>query len=133
MNKRLINNDILLCDLDAFFASVEQLDNPELKGRPVVVGGDPDSRGVVSTCSYEARQYGVRSAMPMKKALGLCPGAIVLPVNMTRYKEVSEQVIEIFGRFTPDIEQVSIDEAYLAVEQCRPGDSPKDPLCCPEG
>jgi DNA polymerase-4 len=115
MNKRLINNDILLCDLDAFFASVEQLDNPELKGRPVVVGGDPDSRGVVSTCSYEARQYGVRSAMPMKKALGLCPGAIVLPVNMTRYKEVSEQVIEIFGRFTPDIEQVSIDEAYLAV------------------
>ncbi|MGI6328108.1 MAG: DNA polymerase IV [Dethiobacteria bacterium] len=110
-----MKQEILLCDLDAFFASVEQLDNPELKGKPVVVGGDPDSRGVVSTCSYEARQYGVRSAMPMKKALGLCPEAIVLPVNMTRYKEVSEQVIEIFDRFTPDIEQVSIDEAYLAV------------------
>ena len=107
--------EILLCDLDAFFASVEQWDNPELKGRPVVVGGDPGSRGVVSTCSYEARQYGVRSAMPMKKALKLCPAAVILPVNMPRYKEVSGQVMEIFDRFTPDIEQVSIDEAYLAV------------------
>lgn len=109
--------DILLCDLDAFFASVEQRDNPELKGKPVIVGGDPDSRGVVSTCSYEARQYGVSSAMPMKKALKLCPGAVILSVNMPRYKEVSEQVMEIFERFTPDIEPVSIDEAYLAVKE----------------
>ncbi len=111
-----MEQEILLCDLDAFFASVEQLDNPGLKGRPVVVGGDPDSRGVISTCSYEARQFGVRSAMPMKKALRLCPEAVVLPVNMPRYKEVSDQVMDIFDRFTPDIEQVSIDEAYLAVK-----------------
>lgn len=109
-------HDILLCDLDAFFASVEQRDTPELKGKPVIVGGDPDSRGVVSTCSYEARRYGVSSAMPMKKALKLCPEAVILPVNMPRYKEVSDQVMDIFEKFTPDIEQVSIDEAYLAVK-----------------
>ncbi len=107
--------DILLCDLDAFFASVEQLDNPELRGKPVIVGGDPDSRGVVSTCSYEARRYGVSSAMPMKKALKLCPQAIILPANIPRYKEMSEQVMDVFEKFTPGIEQVSIDEAYLSV------------------
>lgn len=111
-----MNCDILLCDLDAFFVSVEQRDKPALKGKPVIVGGDPDSRGVVSTCSYEARLYGVKSAMPMRKALELCPEAVTLPVDMPRYKEVSEQVMEIFERFTPDIEQVSIDEAYLAVK-----------------
>jgi len=107
--------DILLCDLDAFFASVEQRDKPELRDKPVIVGGSPESRGVVSTCSYEARAYGVRSAMPMKKALSLCPEAVVLRGNMARYLEVSRQVRQIFGQFTPDIELVSIDEAYLAV------------------
>jgi DNA polymerase IV len=107
--------DILLCDLDAFFASVEQRDKPELRGKPVIVGGRPESRGVVSTCSYEARAYGVRSAMPMKKALALCPRAEVLRGNMARYLEVSRQVRQIFGQFTPQIELVSIDEAYLAV------------------
>ena len=112
-----MKHDILLCDLDAFFASVEQRDNPAFKGRPVIVGGDPDSHGVVSTCSYEARRYGVKSAMPMKKALKLCPEAVILPVNMPRYNEVSDQVMDIFERFTPDIEQVSIDEAYLAVKR----------------
>jgi DNA polymerase-4 len=112
-----MKHDILLCDLDAFFASVEQRDNPVFKGKPVIVGGDPDSRGVVSTCSYEARRYGVKSAMPMKKALEICPEAITLPVNMPRYKEVSDQVMEILERFTPDIEQVAIDEAYLAVKR----------------
>ena len=111
-----MKQDILLCDLDAFFASVEQRDNPELKGKPVIVGGDPDSRGVVSTCSYEARRFGIRSAISMKEALRLCPEAVILPVNMPRYKEVSDQVMDIFYRFTPDIEQVSIDEAYLAVK-----------------
>ncbi|NLX91723.1 MAG: DNA polymerase IV [Firmicutes bacterium] len=112
-----MKQDILLCDLDAFFASVEQLDHPELQGKPVIVGGNPKARGVVSTCSYEAREYGVRSAMPMKKALELCPEAILLPVNMRRYKEVSKQVMTIFERFTPDIEPVSIDEAYLGVKK----------------
>ncbi len=111
------NRDILLCDLDAFFASVEQLDNPELRNRPVLVGGSPEGRGVVSTCSYEARKYGVRSAMPMKKALALCPEAVVVRGRMSRYKEVSLEVRKIFERFTPDIEFVTIDEAYLAVNK----------------
>ncbi len=111
------NCDILLCDLDAFFASVELLDNPSLKDKPVLVGGNPDGRGVVSTCSYEARKYGVRSAMPMKKALSLCPEAVVLKGRMWRYKEMSQQVRMIFEKFTPDIEVVSIDEAYLAVKK----------------
>lgn len=110
-----IKDDILLCDLDAFFASVEQLDNLELRGKPVIVGGDPAARGVVSTCSYEARSYGVRSAMPMKKAVELCPEAVVLRGNMRRYKEMSNRVLGILERYTPDIEPVSIDEAYLAV------------------
>jgi len=111
------NRDVLLCDLDAFFASVELLDNPSLKDKPVLVGGNPEGRGVVSTCSYEARKYGVRSAMPMKKALSLCPGAVVLKGRMWRYKEMSQQVRGIFEQFTPDIEVVSIDEAYLAVKE----------------
>ncbi|BCV22199.1 DNA polymerase IV [Moorella sp. Hama-1] len=106
--------DILLCDLDAFFASVEQRDHPEYRGRPVIVGGDRN-RGVVSTCSYAARRYGVHSAMPMGTALKLCPHAVVLPVAMARYKAVSRQIFAIFERYTPEIERVSIDEAYLAL------------------
>lgn len=109
--------DILLCDLDAFFASVEQLDNPELRGKPVIVGGTPETRGVVAACSYEARKYGVRSAMPVKKALELCPRSIIVPVNMRRYREVSDRVLAIFDRFAPQIEPVSVDEAYLAVKK----------------
>ncbi len=112
-----MKQDILLCDLDAFFASVEQRDHPELKGKPVIVGGSPETRGVVAACSYAAREYGIKSAMPMKKALELCPRAILQPVNMRRYKEVSGQVMAIFERFTPDIEPVSIDEAYLGVKK----------------
>ncbi len=108
--------DVLLCDLDAFFASVEQLDNPKIKGRPVIVGGNPDQRGVVATCSYEARQFGVHSAMPMKKAISLCPMAVILPTNMARYKKMSEKVLNVYKRHTSVIEQVSIDEAYLAVK-----------------
>ncbi len=109
------DKDILLCDLDAFYASVEQRDNPELRGKPILIGGAPEGRGVVSTCSYEARTFGVRSAMPMKKALALCPEAIVLPPDMNRYLAASGQVRELLERFTPEIEFVSIDEAYLAV------------------
>jgi len=112
-------SDILLCDLDAFFAAVEQRDNPAYRGRPVIVGGDPRARGVVSTCSYEAREYGVRSAMPMRRAIELCPHAIVLPGDIRRYRAVSEQVLAIYYRFTPDIEVLSIDEAYLAVKAGR--------------
>ena len=85
--------DILLCDLDAFFASVEQRDNPQYRGLPVIVGGSPASRGVVSTCSYEARKFGVRSAMPTARALQLCPEAVFLPGDMARYRRVSEQVL----------------------------------------
>lgn len=117
MVSKVERGDILLCDLDAFFASVEQLDKPELRGKPVIVGGDPNSRGVVSTCSYEARKYGVRSAMPLKTAQRLCPQGIFLKVNMPRYQEVSQKVFKIYQSFTPLIEVVSIDEAYLEVKK----------------
>lgn len=100
-------------DLDAFFASVEQLDHPEYRGRPVVVGALPGGRGVVSTCSYEARAFGLHSAMPISEACRRCPGAVFLPVRMHRYAEMSRKVMGIFGRFTPDVRPVSIDEAFL--------------------
>lgn len=108
-----MSHDILLCDLDAFFASVEQRDHPEYRGRPVIVGGRPDERGVVATCSYEARKYGIRSAMPMNRAVKLCPNAVFLPVDMARYRRVSTQVFAVYARFAAQIEPVSIDEAYL--------------------
>ncbi len=100
-----MSGDILLCDLDAFFASVEQLDNPEYRGKPVIVGGRPGERGVVSTCSYVARKYGVRSAMPMVQAVKLCPDAVFLPVNMDRYRQVSAQVFAVYERFATQIER----------------------------
>ncbi|HUW65258.1 MAG TPA: DNA polymerase IV [Spirochaetia bacterium] len=108
-------HDILLCDLDAFFASVEQRDHPELRGLPVIVGGQAGERGVVSTCSYEARVFGVHSAMPMVSAVRLCPSAVFLPVGMARYQEVSRQVQAIYDRFATELEPASIDEVYLAV------------------
>ena len=107
--------DILLCDLDAFFASVEQRNHPEYSGKPVIVGGRPEERGVVSTCSYEARKYGVHSAMPMVQAVRLCPGAIFLPVDMDHYQQVSAQVFSVYAHFTDRMEKVSVDEAYLSV------------------
>lgn len=107
--------EILLCDIDAFFASVEQRDRPEYRGKPVVVGGSLSGRGVVSTCSYEARKYGVHSAMPVEQARQLCPGAIFLPGDTARYRRVSREVFAVYDRFTPEIEIVSIDEAYLAL------------------
>ncbi|MBU0953790.1 MAG: DNA polymerase IV [Spirochaetes bacterium] len=100
-------------DLDAFFASVEQNDHPELKGKPVVVGAQHGQRGVVSTCSYEARRYGIHSAMPINEAYRRCPQAFFLPVRMNRYIEISDTIIKLFGDFTPDVHQVSIDEASL--------------------
>ena len=106
---------IVHLDMDAFFASVEQRDNPRLKGKPVVVGGAPNSRGVVSTCSYEARQFGVRSAMPAREALRLCPHAIFVRPNIAKYSAVGQQVREIMRRFTDLIEPLSIDEAYMDV------------------
>lgn len=105
---------IMHVDMDAFFASVEAVDNPKLKGKPVIVGGTFD-RGVVSTCSYEARKYGVKSAMPIYIAKAKCPCGIFLPVRMARYKEVSRQIFEIFYLITQYVEPVSIDEAYLDI------------------
>jgi DNA polymerase-4 len=105
---------IIHLDLDAFYPSVEVLDNPELKGKPVIVGGSKE-RGVVSSASYEARKFGVHSAQPMATAMQLCPNGIVLPGRMARYQEVSEQVFEIFYLFTPLVEPLSIDEAFLDV------------------
>ena len=106
---------ILHADLDAFYAAVEQLDNPELRGRPVMVGGQPEERGVVATASYEAREYGVRSAMPMITAVRLCPEGIIIHPRFDRYKEVSGQVMAIFRDLTGLVEPLSLDEAYLDI------------------
>lgn len=120
-------------DMDAFFAAIEQRDDPALLGKPVVVGADPKGgkgRGVVSTCSYEARRYGIHSAMPISMAYRRCPRAVFLPVDMQKYAGVSREVFKILNDFTPDVEPVSIDEAFLdmtgsyhlfgsALEACR--------------
>jgi DNA polymerase-4 len=99
--------------MDAFYAAVEQRDRPELRGRPVIVGADPKGRGVVSACSYEARVFGVRSAMPISRAYRLCPHGVYLPVDMTKYARVSAEIMAILGEFTPLVEPVSVDEAFL--------------------
>lgn len=100
-------------DMDAFFASVEQLDNPDHHGKPVIVGAAPGHRGVVSACSYEAREYGVHSAMPISEAFKRCPNGVFLPVRMERYHEISERIMRIFEAFTPVCQQISVDEAFL--------------------
>jgi len=105
---------IIHLDMDAFYASVEVLDNPRLHGKPVIVGGSK-RRGVVSSASYEARKCGIHSAQPIAVAMRLCPQGVFLPVRMSRYQEVSDQVFEIFRRFTPFVEPLSIDEAFLDV------------------
>lgn len=104
--------------MDAFYASVEQRDNPDYRGKPIAVGGSPEGRGgVVATCSYEARKFGIRSAMPSKRALQLCPHVIFVRPRFAAYKEVSQKVREIFHRYTDIIEPLSLDEAYLDVTE----------------
>ena len=110
---------IMHVDMDAFYAAIEQRDNPELKGKPVIVGGSIESRGVVSTASYEARKYGVHSAMAMTEAHRRCPNGVYLPVDMQKYRRVSRQIMEIFHRFTPEVEAISLDEAFLDVTGSR--------------
>ncbi|MGD9234297.1 MAG: DNA polymerase IV [Desulfobacterales bacterium] len=114
MDKQIQSKHIIHFDMDAFYPSVEILDNPALKGKPVIVGGSKE-RGVVSSASYEARRFGVHSAQPVAKAKRLCPDGIFLPVRMSRYQEISQQVFKIFYRFTPLVEPLSIDEAFLDV------------------
>jgi DNA polymerase-4 len=108
---------IIHADLDAFYASVEQLDRPELRGKPVAVGGPPESRGVVMAASYEARKFGVRSALPMSRALRLCPQLVRVPARFERYHQVSQQVMAIFRALTPLVEPLSLDEAFLDVTE----------------
>lgn len=117
---------ILHADLDAFYASVEVLDDETLRGKPVIVGGRPDERGVVSAASYEARAFGVHSAMPLRTAGRRCPHGVFLPGRPERYREISEQVMAIFASYTPMVEPISLDEAFLDVSGSGPafGDGP---------
>lgn len=106
---------IIHIDMDAFFASVEQRDYPEYKGKPVIVGGQPNSRGVVAACSYEARKFGIHSAMPCSRAYRLCPQAIFVSPRFEAYREISNQIREIFWKYASQVEPLSLDEAYLDV------------------
>jgi DNA polymerase-4 len=108
-----LRSSILHVDMDAFFVSVELLDHPELRGKPVIVGGQPDQRGVVSAASYEARKYGIQSAMPLRTAARLCPHAVFLESRHHLYSEWSDRVAAILGKYSPVVEMASVDEAYL--------------------
>lgn len=109
---------IIHIDMDAFFAAVEMRDNPKLKNVPMAIGGPEHQRGVIATANYEARKYGVKSAMPTGLAIKLCPNLIVIKARMSKYKEVSEKIFEIFYKYTNFVEGLSWDEAYLDVTQC---------------
>ena len=119
-----MSRTILHIDLDAFFCAVEETRNPDLRGKPFAVGGRPDERGVVASCSYAARRMGVRSAMPMSRAIRLCPGLIIVPSRHGMYREVSHQVMARFRDLTPLVEQISIDEAFLDISEIR--EAPED-------
>src|SRR5216684_1577625 len=107
------STSILHVDMDAFFVSVELLDRPDIRGKPVVVGGQPDQRGVVSAASYEARKFGIQSAMPLRTAGRLCPHAVFLEPRHQLYAEWSDRVAAILGKYSPIVEMASVDEAYL--------------------
>ena len=109
---------IIHCDCDSFYASVEMRDNPELRNLPIAVGGSPNKRGVVATCNYNARAYGVHSAMPMSQALRACPELVIVPTNIRKYQQESARVAKIFHDFTHLVEPLSLDEAYLDVSNC---------------
>jgi DNA polymerase IV len=110
---------ILHVDMDAFYASIEQRDHPEFRGKPVIIGSAPNERGVVSTCSYEARKFGVHSAMPSRTAGKLCPEGIFVPPNMEKYRKESKSIMTILRDFTPIMECISVDEAFLDITQVR--------------
>ncbi len=118
VKNQVSNKKIIHIDMDAFFASVEQRDFPELQGKPVIVGGQPDSRGVVAACSYEARQFGIHSAMPSSQAYRLCPDAIFVKPRFEAYRQASSIIRKIFYSFTSFVEPPSLDEAYLDVSHC---------------
>jgi len=106
---------ILHVDMDAFYASIEQRDHPEYRDKPLMIGAAPNQRGIISTCSYEARKFGVHSAMPSRTAGRLCPGGIFIPPDIAKYSQESRQIMKVLQSFTPDVEQVSVDEAFLDV------------------
>ena len=120
MKEELLQRKIIHVDMDAFYASVEQLDNPELRGKPIAVGGT-SKRGVVSAASYEARKFGVRSAMSSVIAMQNCPDLIFVKSNFKRYHEVSDQIRKIFYEYTDKVEPLSLDEAYLDVTENKKG------------
>ena len=109
---------IIHCDCDCFYAAVEMRDDPSLNNLPIAIGGKSDRRGVVATCNYKARQYGVHSAMPTGQALKLCPDLVVIPGTMAKYREAAQQIRQIFYRYTDKVEPLSLDEAYLDVTDC---------------
>jgi DNA polymerase-4 len=111
---------IVHIDIDAFFAAVEELLNPSLKGKPVIVGGLPHERGVASTASYEARKYGVHSGMPLRKAYELCPDGVFVRGNYQVYSSFSKKFLDVLSHYTPDVEEASLDEAYVELTRCRP-------------
>jgi nucleotidyltransferase/DNA polymerase involved in DNA repair len=118
----MMDRAILHVDMDAFYASVEQRDHPEFRGRPVIVGADPKGgrgRGVVAACSYEARTFGVRSALPISQAWRLCPEGVYVRPRMNRYTEASREIMGVLRRFTDLVEPLSLDEAFLDVTGSR--------------